>query len=297
VKIRILILGANGMIGHKMYQILRLKFSDVWALARKNIEIEPYGTLYNPSKYVKCNDLSDFEEVRNILNAVNPDVIINAVGVTIRRGINDLLSYSIRLNSAFPHFLSEWVRGNESKRLIHFSTDCVFSGKDGSYDEKSLPDAYDYYGKTKALGEVLAPQCLTLRGSMIGRELENHTELLEWFLAQKGNTVKGFSNALYSGIPTIQMAEYVSKIISEFPKMTGIYNVSSIPITKFDLLQLLKKEFQIDVEIVNDSNYTSRKDLISERFYQDLGILIPSWDDLVIKLRSDSTLNKANYKN
>jgi len=297
VKQRILILGANGMIGHKMYQVLSHKFSDVWALSRKNMDIEPYGTLFDSSKYVKCNDLSDFEEVQNILNSINPDVIINAVGVTIRRGINDLLSYSVKVNSALPHFLGEWVYGKNSKRLIHFSTDCVFSGKSGSYLESTIPDAYDYYGRTKGLGEVIAPQCLTLRGSMIGRELEYHTELLEWFLSQEGKKIKGFSNALYSGITTIQMAEYVSKIISEFPEMSGLYNVSSIPISKFDLLQLFKKEFQIDVEIENDSNYTSKKDLISERFYQDLDIATPSWNELVNKLKEDSILNKANYKN
>jgi dTDP-4-dehydrorhamnose reductase len=297
VKQRILILGANGMIGHKMYQVLSHKFSDVWALSRKNIDFEPYGSLFVSSKYVKCNDLSNFEDVLSILDSINPDVIINAVGVTIRRGINDLLSYSIRVNSALPHFLGEWVNRKKSKRLIHFSTDCVFSGKSGSYLESTIPDAFDYYGKTKGLGEIITSQCLTLRGSMIGRELEYHTELLEWFLSQKGKTIKGFSNALYSGISTIQMAEYVSKIISDFPEMSGLYNVSSIPISKFNLLQLFKKEFQIDVEIVNDTNYISKKDLISERFYQDLGISIPSWNELVITLKEDSILNKAIYKN
>jgi dTDP-4-dehydrorhamnose reductase len=163
--------------------------------------------------------------------------------------------------------------------------------------ESTIPDAHDYYGRTKGLGEIIAPQCLTLRGSMIGRELEYHTELLEWFLSQKSKKINGFSNALYSGITTIQMAEYVSIILSEFPGMSGLYNVSSIPISKFDLLQLFKKEFQIDVDIVNDSNFTSKKDLISKKFYKELGISIPSWNELVIKLKEDSILNKARYKN
>lgn len=293
---RILILGGNGMIGHKVYQALRLVFDDTWVLLRQNLKDLNYKELFNFKKVLDAIDLKEFERLVRILDDLNPDIIINAAGITIRRGIDVSISNTITINSTLPHFLEEWINGKIGKRLIHFSTDCVFSGKIGDYNESSTPDAVDYYGRSKALGEVTGPQSLTLRGSMIGKELANHTELLEWFLSQKGKSVNGFNNVIYGGITTVKMAEYVTKIITDFPSMSGLYNVSSIPISKYDLLKLLNENFDVGSEILICENYHSKKNLISSKFYNEMGITIPDWKDLVIQLKENSNINSKYYK-
>lgn len=292
---RILILGANGMIGHKMYLVLSNKFEDTWSLLRQSLHLLPHQNLFKVQKTVQGVDLADFEKLITLLNQLNPDVIINAAGITIRRGINDIVSHSVIINSALPHLLEEWVLKN-NKRLIHFSTDCVFSGKAGAYSEESIPDAIDNYGRTKALGEVMGSGSLTLRGSMIGRELANFTELLEWFLSQKGKTINGFQNVIYSGITTVRMAEFVSCIISDFPNMTGLYNVSSIPVSKYDLLTLFNKNFKMGIAINGKEDYHSRKDLKPDRFYNETGFTIPVWEDLAEELKRDSDFYFKYYK-
>jgi dTDP-4-dehydrorhamnose reductase len=294
---RILILGGNGMIGHKMYQILSAVCNDTWVLLRQDLDRLPYKRIFNKEKVIGNVDCKEFDKLTNILESLNPDIIVNAAGITIRRGINNSLCHSILLNAALPHFLEEWVNGKKAKRLIHFSTDCVFSGKIGSYTEESETDANDYYGRTKALGEVKGPKSLTIRGSMIGRELANHTELLEWCIAQNGKKVKGFSNVIYSGITTVRMAEFVKEIIFQIPTLSGVYNVSSIPISKYELLMLFRKVFNLDIEILNDESYSARKDLISEKFYIETGLVIPNWEDLILQLKEDSILYKEYYKN
>lgn len=292
---RILILGANGMIGHKMYQVLNSRFTDTWVLLRQSLSSFSYQNLFNSQKAIQNVNLAQFDKLQKCLDDLDPDVIINAAGITIRRGVNDVVSYSIIINSALPNFLEEWVLRKE-KRLIHFSTDCVFSGRSGAYTEESMPDAIDNYGRTKAMGEVKGPRSLTLRGSMIGRELANYTELLEWFLSQKKHTVNGFKNVIYSGITTVRMAKYVSGIIADFPDMSGLYNVSSVPVSKYELLGLFNKHFETEIEIIGKDDYNSRKDLIPENFFRDTGFAIPVWEDLVSELKQDAELYSKYYK-
>jgi dTDP-4-dehydrorhamnose reductase len=293
---KILILGGNGMIGHKVYQSLRIVYEDTWVLLRQNLKDLEYKDLFDFEKVIDGIDLKEFDRLSSILDNLNPDVIINAAGITLRRGVDLSISNTITINSTLPHFLEEWINEKSSKRLIHFSTDCVFSGKIGAYGENNIPDAVDYYGRTKALGEVTGSQSLTLRGSMIGRELANHTELLEWFLSQKGKTVNGFKNVIYSGITTVKMAEYVTRIVANFPSMSGLYNVSSIPISKYDLLKLFNENFDVQSKILLNEEYYSKKDLISNRFYTETGFNIPEWKDLVIELKENSIINSKYYK-
>lgn len=291
---RILILGGNGMIGHKMYQVLSNTYVDTWVLFKKKIDQIAFSEIFNKDKVIDNFDLVQFDKLNIILDNLSPDVIINAAGITIRRGINEDNYKSILVNSALPHFLDNWTKYNH-KRLIHFSTDCVFSGKKGFYTESSLTDAEDTYGRTKALGEVMSQNSLTLRGSMIGRELENKTELLEWFLNQNEPTVKGFVNVIYSGITTIRMANYVHKIIRDFPSMHGLYNISSNSITKYDLVMLFNSFFKKGAFIIPDSSYTSNKDLDSTKFYKETGLLKPDWNELVEELLVDCQSNFKYY--
>ena len=293
---RLLILGGNGMIGHKMYQVLNEDFPDTWVTLRQKLEFTKFSNFFRKEKVIDGVDLTNFSMLKTLLDEISPDVIINAAGITIRRGVNDRLSRSILSNSVLPYFLGEWVQGKEGKRLIHFSTDCVFTGNKGSYCDDSIPDAFDNYGRTKALGEVKLSQTLTLRGSMIGLELDYHTELLEWFLSQEGNVIKGYTNVVYSGITNLRMAKYVNKIIKHFPNLSGIYNVSSASISKYELLILFKEIFNTNVEIIKDDTYMSRKDLISNRFYNEIQEIIPIWQDLIVELYNDSNLNNNFYK-
>lgn len=285
---KILILGGNGMIGHKVYQVLREVYEDTWVLLRQSLENINGRELFDPKKVIGGFDLIDLSKLASTLDLINPDVIINAAGITIRRGVDSSVSKSIIVNSALPHFIEEWINKYEGKRVIHFSTDCVFSGSSGSYTEESIPDARDVYGKTKALGEIFGSKSLTLRGSMIGREMDNKTELLEWFLKNKNNVVKGYSGVIYAGITTLQMAFFVKQIISGFPNLSGLYNVASIPISKYDLLNLFNKHFENNSTIIDESDYKSKKDLIANKFYKETGFEIPKWEDLIIDLKKDS---------
>ena len=171
------------------------------------------------------------DNIEEFLVNINPDIIINAAGVTTRREKESTINQIKFTNSLLPNFLSSWCQKNGCK-LIHFSTDCVFSGEKGNYKDSDKPDALDTYGKTKSLGEVIGANTLTLRSSMIGFELYNRTELLEWVLSNKNKTINGFSNVIYSGITTTLMSKIVIKIIHDFPYLRGIYNISSAPISK-----------------------------------------------------------------
>ena len=293
---KILILGANGMIGHKVYQVLSKYNNDVWVHFRNLVNLDDKSLFHDKSKIIDGLDLSNFKELEVCLNSLMPDIIINAAGITIRRGVNESLFKSILLNSVLPNFLNIWVVKN-NKRLLHFSTDCVFSGKDGSYDENSNLDAQDVYGKTKGLGEVISNNSLTIRGSMIGRELENKTELLEWFLSKKKDIVNGYTNVIYSGITTLQMAYFINEIIFKFPNMNGLFNVASKPITKYDLLILLNKHFNNQSIIIKDETYISKKNLLAQKFYNTTNFCIPEWEDMIIELKKDSDTNYKHYNN
>ena len=281
---RILILGGNGMIGHKMYKVLSNYHYDTWVTIKKNYQDLNCNYLFKKEKVIDNFNLCDFNKLNNVLDNINPDVIINAAGITIRRGIDFDISKSIIMNAALPHFLNQWVIKYQ-KRLIHFSTDCVFSGKDGYYSEISIPDSIDIYGRTKTLGEINSHNSLTIRSSMIGRELENKTELFEWFLSQKNNKIKGFTNVIYSGITTNRMAQFILDIINLFPNMHGLFNVSSFSISKYELLKIFNNKFENNVIIEPDESYHSNKSLDSSKFYDYTGFKKPNWEELIIDLK------------
>ena len=292
---KILILGGNGMIGHKMYQTISKIHKDTWVTLRKSLTSYSYSEIYNPEKVIDNIDLINFQTISNQLNKINPDIVVNACGITIRRGIETLKSNSIILNSALPHFLNEWVTSN-NKRLIHFSTDCVFTGAKGDYIDNDNKDAYDLYGSTKSMGEVIDSKfAITLRGSMIGSELENKTELFEWFLKQKNKTIKGFNKVIYSGITTTKMAEIILRLIEQYPNLSGVYNISSKPISKFELLKLWNNLFDINANIEIDNSYTSNKNLISDNFYRTISMEQPDWVELSSQLNIDNVLHNNLY--
>ena len=233
--------------------------------------------------------------IQEFLLSVNPDIIINAAGVTIRRAEGSSLNQIIFTNSLLPNILNNWSEKNNC-RLIHFSTDCVFSGKKGNYKEDDITDALDIYGKTKSLGEVNSDYCLTLRSSMIGFELNNKTELLEWVFKNQNKTINGFSNIIYSGITTSLMSKIVISIINDFPDLTGIYNISSAPISKYSLLKKINAIFDLNIEIKSIESRASNKSLVYSNFFNKTSIEIPDWDSMLKELKEIWLLNKHIYE-
>ena len=287
---KILILGADGMIGHKIAQSLE-DFELILA-SRKSISSKSIGII--KGKMVLHNLITDSLDL--LLDSTTPDIIINCAGITTRRGVEDNIVNTGLLNSELPHKLDSWANLN-SKKLIHFSTDCVFSGNRGNYLDYDFADADDIYGKSKALGEVDSPNTLTLRCSMIGRELYNFTELFEWLKKNKNKKIEGYSKAFYSGITTVRMGMILNQILKKNLNLSGIYNISSTPISKFDLLIKLSNAFNLNVEVKQNTNNKSNKVLISEKFTEITGIYPPNWDDLISEFKEDCEKYKSLYKN
>ena len=285
VCLRILVLGATGMLGHKLWQYLSSRFPDTFATTRKSLSSYRSKDLVNRSRIIDSIEADDFAVLTGVMRSVKPDFILNCIGITKRHAEADSPSHAIALNSLFPHRLVEWGKRN-SARVINFSTDCVFSGLQGGYDENSTPNATDLYGKTKALGEIQGENALTLRSSFIGTELENGSELLEWFLSQKG-TVRGFTKAIYSGLTVIELCRVVEKILVHHPATKGLYNISSDPISKFDLLMLIKRKMLLDIEVVPYDNDFCDRSLNSAKFRIDFKYTPPSWDVMIQELSED----------
>ena len=288
---KVLVLGIDGMIGHKIAQSIQNNY-ELIGTSRKDIKNQDIGL--NQGKIVKYDFLK--HNLESLLKNVSPSVIINCVGITPRRGINESIKNFELLNSKLPHFIDNWTKLNKSK-LIHFSTDCVYSGDKGNYYEDSDTDAKDTYGITKAKGEINNNHSLTLRSSMIGRELFNFTELFEWLYSMREKSVEGYSQVIYSGITTVRMGKIINKILKNNLTLSGIFNISSTPISKHELLQKLSNAFDLNVDINENKNIKSNKVLISKKFTEITGINPPHWDELIEEFKLDCEKFKSLYKN
>jgi dTDP-4-dehydrorhamnose reductase len=209
--------------------------------------------------------------------------VINAVGLIKQlAGANDALA-AIPINSVLPHRLAR-LCDLVGARLIHISTDCVFSGRKGMYKETDDPDANDLYGRSKFLGEVAYPNTVTLRTSIIGHELSTAHGLVGWFLAQDG-TANGYSRAVFSGLSTVELARIIRDYVIPQPELVGLYHVSSDPINKLDLLRLVAKVYGKTIEIIPSEKVVIDRSLDSTRFRQITGYHPPPWDQLVTAMR------------
>jgi dTDP-4-dehydrorhamnose reductase len=287
---KILVLGGEGMLGHKMFQTLLEHNPDTICAIRGSLKDAFYSkiTLFRPGAVIENIDAMDLVALGNKLRTLRPEYVVNCIGIVKQRDEAKAAIPSITLNALLPHKLAEFSAG-WGGRVIHFSTDCVFSGKRGRYDEDSPSDAEDLYGKSKYLGEVSAGNALTLRTSIIGRELAQFKSLLEWFLSQKGKTVRGFRRVIYSGVTTNHMSRLVGNIISDHPELSGLYQVTGPAVSKYDLLCMLKEAFNLEVEIVPDEQETSDRSMIGEKFIKATGYSYPSWMDMVAELANDPT--------
>lgn len=277
-----MILGGTGMLGHKLWGYFSEKNPDTYTIIRKKRDDYLSEALFNSNRVIDSIDASDFLELERTMEFVKPEFILNCIGVTKRKEDANHNIQAITLNSLLPHKLVAWGKKNAAK-IINFSTDCVFDGKLGSYTEKSPTNAVDIYGKTKALGEIEGENALTLRSSFIGFELGAGTELLEWFIAQTG-VVKGFKNAIYSGVTVIELIRIIENLLVNQKDATGIFNISSEPISKYDLLCMIRNKLHLDVEVIPEETFCCDRSLDSTVFQKRFNYSPPSWEKMIDEL-------------
>lgn len=287
---RVIVLGGAGMLGHKMFQALRKRCATTFCTVREDIRKPPFDRveMLQGDDVVPGVDVTDFPALEAILSAFRPEFVVNCVGVIKQRAEAVSPIPSITINSLLPHKLAQ-IAARCGGRVIHFSTDCVFNGKRGGYTEEDPSDAEDLYGKTKFLGEVAVANALTLRTSIIGRELTEHRSLLDWFLAQNQKTVRGYRRVIYSGVTTNHLAEVVASIIQDHPGLNGLYQVASEPISKYDLLCLLREAYQVDIRIEPDDLEVSDRSMKCERLREAIAYKCPPWPVLARQLAGDKT--------
>lgn len=288
---RVLILGATGMLGHTLLRDLsRREHLCVHATARRCEGLEHWFSPKLRERIHAPVTADDFDSVTKVLNEVRPEVVINCVGVIKQLAAAHDPIACIAINALFPHRLAKECE-RIGARLIHISTDCVFSGNRGGYVESDFPDCDDLYGRTKLLGEVDYPPAVTLRTSIIGHELNTNVSLIDWFLAQQGR-VKGFTRAIYSGFPTVEMARIIAEVVIPRPDLCGLYHVSSAPISKYDLLCLVREEYGKTIEIDPFDDFVCDRSLDSSRFRTATGYAPPTWEEMVKGMHEEWLLNR-----
>ena len=276
---RVLILGASGMLGHKLWQVCRDRF-DTWATVRsRKWEYLRYN-LFDPNRLIDAVDASEFATVEQALKTVEPNVVINCIGITKQLPMAKDPVMSIMINALFPQQLAQLCK-SVNARLIHISTDCVFSGRKGMYTEDDVPDGDDLYGRSKLLGEISGFNCLTLRTSIIGRELQADHGLVEWFLSNHGRAVRGYTNAIFTGFPTLNIAIVIGDIIETHTGLLGTYHVSSDSISKYQLLCLFRDIFNVPIEIEPFPDVCIDRSLDSSRFRALTGFVPSPWPEMV----------------
>lgn len=268
---KILVLGATGMAGHTISIYLSEAGHNVTAFSR--------------SKFKYCNningDITDFDFLNKVIIEGNYDAIINAIGI-LNQDAEENKARAVLLNAYLPHYLSDITR-NMKARVIHMSTDCVFSGKTGGYTETSFRDGESFYDKSKALGELENNKDLTFRNSIIGPDMnKNGIGLFNWFMKQEGE-VKGFTKAIWTGVTTLTLAKAMERALEE--NLTGLYNlVNNESINKFELLKLFNKYMKGNSLDISPSDKISvDKSLINNR--KDFSFVVPSYEDMVIEMK------------
>ena len=276
---RVLVVGASGMIGSTVLRVLSEKkdwevFGTVRDESVKQFFSESIGERLRAGV-----DIEHENSLVSILDQIRPNVVVNCVGLTKHKPEAEDLLVSISINTLMPHRLAGMCK-LVSARLIHVSTDCVFSGEKGNYTEDDFADARDVYGKSKALGEVYYPHAITLRTSTVGHELKSAYGLLDWFLSQEGQC-KGYARAIFSGLPTVVFAKVIRDVVILHPELTGLYHVAAKPINKFELLKLIADVYGKKINIVQDDDLAIDRSLDAKRFQSATGYVAPEWPELI----------------
>ena len=279
---KILVVGVTGMLGSTLYKYFTSKSN-----------IRCYGTMrskfndkifedYEKENIFENIEIQNLENLKNILGKIKPDIVLNCVGIIKQLDESKDILKCLKVNSLFPHELSKICTFFNS-RLIHFSTDCVFTGEKGFYKESDIPDAKDIYGLTKRMGEIDYGNAVTLRTSIIGHELSSNKSLVDWFLSQE-EQVKGFKNAYFSGLPTIEIAHILDNYVIPNTSLCGLYHLSSKRISKFELLSIIKDVYKKNINIVESFDLNIDRSLDSSRFIMQSGYNQKDWRSLVAEM-------------
>ncbi|WCL51250.1 dTDP-4-dehydrorhamnose reductase family protein [Leptospira sp. GIMC2001] len=282
---KILILGAGGMLGSTLFRLL------------PDLETEVYGTLRQskPTDSIKKSfqnlnnliyniDVLNSDQLYQIISQIKPNIIINCIGIIKQLDISNDPLYVIPINSILPHRLAE-ITSRIKARLIHISTDCVFDGNKGNYTELDKPNADDLYGKSKELGEIKENEhVVTLRTSIIGHELQSNHSLVDWFLSQQKET-QGYKKAIFSGLTSVELSKVIKKYIIPNKEIYGLYHVSVEPISKFDLLSLINDIYKKNIIIKPNIEQKIDRSLNSKEFQKITGYIPPKWIELIKELK------------
>lgn len=282
---KVLVIGSTGMLGYSLFSNMA-----------DSVDIDVYGTVRSikgkehyfvglENRIIEGVDASDLVSIESAIETVKPNVVINCIGLIKQHSISKQHIDAITINSLLPHQLAD-LCSKLSCKLIHFSTDCIFDGKKGLYEENDIPDALDLYGTSKRLGEISYGEHLTLRTSIIGHELDSSVSLVDWFLSQEEST-KGFSRAVFSGLPTCVIAQLLIELILPAKNLSGLYHLSAEPINKFNLLNLISKIYDKQIEINESEEFEIDRSLNSNKLRGVLNLDIPSWKDLVSEMYED----------
>jgi len=278
---KILILGGNGMLGHQFLRSWQGSH-DVKVTLRGERD-EYGGGLFTQQNSFAGVDVSSMDALDAVMQSFEPEAVVNAIGVTKQRADGCSLIPTIAINALFPHRLAD-ICAEYGARLVHMSTDCIFSGKSGFYDEQAMPDAEDLYGRSKFLGEVDQSHVITLRKSTIGLELAGAHGLIEWFLAQQGK-IRGYRKAIYSGLISSELARVIESILLHQRDLSGVWHVASEPINKYDLLLQLSRRLGRDHVVLEPfDDFVCDRSLNGAAFRQQTGYIAPSWDKMLDEL-------------
>ena len=280
---KFLILGASGMLGHTLfYEFLCNRKFNVKGTVINISDVSNHFSKEMLNNIIGNIDANNINSIKEIIEDFAPHVVINCIGIIKQLPISQEPIPVININSLLPHQLASICKDNAC-RMIHVSTDCVFDGKKGNYTEDDRLSAEDLYGISKYIGEVKYNNTITVRTSIIGHELTSNVSLIEWFLSQSGG-INGYTNAIYTGFPTVEIANIFADYVIPNENLHGLYQVSSEPISKFELLKLVSQIYNKKVEINPYDNYYDDKSLISKRFRQATGYIPPSWKILVERM-------------
>lgn len=278
---RILILGGDGMLGHRLLASWRDRH-DVRVTLRQDLSAYREYGLFDAHNAYTGVDARSLDRLAGVVADARPDAVVNAIGIVKQREDANAAIPSIEINALLPHRLAELCRA-AGARLVHISTDCVFSGRKGGYTEDDAPDAEDLYGRTKLLGEVAEANAITLRTSMIGTQIVRKTGLVEWFLAQR-DRIRGYRRAIFSGFTTAELARIIELVLMRLPAASGVYHVSGDAISKHDLLALLNERLGLGIDIAPDDEVVCDRSLDSTRFRRLSGYRPPDWPAMVDEL-------------
>jgi dTDP-4-dehydrorhamnose reductase len=281
---RVLVLGGDGMLGHELFRALRAAH-EARVTLRQPLAAYAAKGLFDRGNAFAGVDARSAGSVEAVLAEFKPQTVINAIGIVKQRPESEEALASIEVNALLPHRLALACRA-VGARLIHLSTDCVFSGERGAYREEDRPDPADLYGRSKLLGEVSGEGALTLRTSMIGLGLYRKTSLVDWFLAQKGR-VQGYRRAIFSGLTTREIARVISLLVDKHPQASGLYHLSASPISKYELLVKLRERLRAPVEIAPADEPRIDRSLDSTRFRRVFAWQPRSWDEMLDELANE----------